>query len=311
MPLENRKIGLIGATSAYLVWGFLPIFWKLFGKVSGWEVVAHRVLWSFLVLLLLLLLFSKLNKFKETYNYLLEKKKRALCLTLAAAFAGLNWWINVYGVNSNQVVELGIGMFLTPLISVFLGVLFYKEKLSSLKWLSILLALFGLIIMIVQLGRIPWIAVGVSSTWAIYGALKKKIRIDPWISNSIEAGLMLPLAVAYIYFLNHTGTSHFFSGNPEADLTGVLVATGIITTIPMIAFSYAALNLPLNVLGFCMYINPILTLLVGIFVFKESFNTEQLLPLSFIWTSIIIFLYSESIGTRSIESKKNLESADH
>ncbi|WP_302945218.1 EamA family transporter [Turicimonas muris] len=105
---------------------------------------------------------------------------------------------------------------------------------------------------------------------------------------------MLPLALVYIFTLNHVGTSHFFSGNPAEDLTWVLVSTGVITTIPMVAFSYAALNLPLNVLGFCMYINPILTLLVGIFIFKEPFNTKQLLPLSFIWSSIILFLFSES-----------------
>lgn len=294
MSGENRKLGLIGATSAYLVWGFLPIFWKMFGKAGGWEVVAHRVVWSLLVMLLLLVIFKKFHKFKETFHYFAEQKQYAVCLTLAAAFAGVNWWINIYGVNSNQVVELGIGMFLTPLISVFLGVLFYKEKLPPLKWASILLAFLGLLIMVFQLGRIPWIAVGVSSTWAIYGALKKKIKVDPWISNTIESGLMLPLALIYIFTLNHVGTSHFFSGNPAEDLTWVLVSTGVITTIPMVAFSYAALNLPLNVLGFCMYINPILTLLVGIFIFKEPFNTKQLLPLSFIWSSIILFLFSES-----------------
>ena len=133
MSGENRKLGLIGATSAYLVWGFLPIFWKMFGKAGGWEVVAHRVVWSLLVMLLLLVIFKKFHKFKETFHYFAEQKQYAICLTLAAAFAGVNWWINIYGVNSNQVVELGIGMFLTPLISVFLGVLFYKEKLPPLK----------------------------------------------------------------------------------------------------------------------------------------------------------------------------------
>ena len=271
MSGENRKLGLIGATSAYLVWGFLPIFWKMFGKAGGWEVVAHRVVWSLLVMLLLLVIFKKFHKFKETFHYFAEQKQYAICLTLAAAFAGVNWWINIYGVNSNQVVELGIGMFLTPLISVFLGVLFYKEKLPPLKWASILLAFLGLLIMVFQLGRIPWIAVGVSSTWAIYGALKKKIKVDPWISNTIESGLMLPLALVYIFTLNHVGTSHFFSGNPAEDLTWVLVSTGVITTIPMVAFSYAALNLPLNVLGFCMYINPILTLLVGNIYFQRAF----------------------------------------
>lgn len=304
MAAENRTIGLIGAVSAYLVWGFLPIFWKLFGKAGGWEVVAHRVLWSFIAILLLLLIFGKINKFREAYHYLVKVKKHAVCLALAAGFAGVNWWINVYGVNSNQVVELGIGMFLTPLISVFLGVLFYHEKLPPLKWISILLAFLGLLIMIIQLGRIPWIAVGVSSTWAIYGALKKEIKIDPWISNSIEAGLMLPLALVYIYTLNHLGSTHFFSGNPEEDLTIVLISTGIITTIPMIAFSYAALNLPLNVLGFCMYINPILTLVVGIFIFKEPFNADQLVPLSFIWSSILLFLLSESRGLWTNRGKR-------
>lgn len=115
---------------------------------------------------------------------------------------------------------------------------------------------------------------------------------------------MLPLALVYIYTLNHLGSTHFFSGNPEEDLTIVLISTGIITTIPMIAFSYAALNLPLNVLGFCMYINPILTLVVGIFIFKEPFNADQLVPLSFIWSSILLFLFSESRGLWTNRGKR-------
>ncbi len=294
MALSEKQVGLLGAVCAYLVWGFLPIYWKLFGQVRGWEVIAHRVVWSLIVLICILIVFGKANKVLPSLRYLAKEKFKAVCLTLAAAFAGFNWWINVYAVNSNQVVELGIGMFLTPLISVFLGVVFYREKLSFLKWLSIFLAFVGMLIMVFQLGRIPWIAIGVSSTWAIYGAFKKKITIDPWISNAFEAALMLPLAVSYIYFLNHIGAGHFFSGNPKEDLTWVLLSTGIVTTVPMVAFSYAALHLQLNVLAFCMYINPILTMFVGLFIFGEPFNTSQLLPLSFIWTSIAIFLFAET-----------------
>ena len=249
MSGENRKLGLIGATSAYLVWGFLPIFWE--------NVRQSRRLGSRCPSRRLVIAcdapttgdFQKFHKFKKTFHYFAEQKQYAICLTLAAAFAGVNWWINIYGVNSNQVVELGIGMFLTPPISVFLEFFFYKEKLPPLKWASILLAFLGLLIMVFQLGRIPWIAVGVSSTWAIYGALKKKIKVDPWISNTIESGLMLPLALVYIFTLNHVGTSHFSPEIRLKILTWVLVSTGVITTIPMVAFSYAALNLPLNVPG--------------------------------------------------------------
>lgn len=212
-------------------------------------------------------------------------------LFAAAAIAAINWWINVYAATSNQVVELGIGMFLTPLFTVALGVVFFRERLSRLKQLSVFLPFLGVCIMIYTLGRMPWIALGVSSSWALYGVFKKRLGIDPWVSNALEASLMLPFAIAYLFYLDANGVGAFIAGGTY--ITILLISVGLVTSVPMIAFSAATNVLPLTILGFIQYMNPILTLLVGLVFFHEPFNHQQLIPLLFIWAGILTFIYSE------------------
>ena len=197
--------GLLAAVGAYLCWGFMPLYWALFGGVRGWEVIGHRVLWSLILISAFLML---IGRFSEIFSTLRTFKKQPIQyfnLFAAAAIAAINWWINVYAATSNQVVELGIGMFLTPLFTVALGVVFFRERLSRLKQLSVFLPFLGVCIMIYTLGRMPWIALGVSSSWALYGVFKKRLGIDPWVSNALEASLMLPFAIAYLFYLDANG----------------------------------------------------------------------------------------------------------
>lgn len=256
--------GLLAAVGAYLCWGFMPLYWALFGSVRGWEVIGHRVLWSLVLISAFLML---IGRFSEIFSTLQTFKKQPIQyfnLFAAAAIAAINWWINVYAATSNQVVELGIGMFLTPLFTVALGVVFFRERLSRLKQLSVFLPFLGVCIMIYTLGRMPWIALGVSSSWALYGVFKKRLGIDPWVSNALEASLMLPFAIAYLFYLDANGVGAFIAGGTY-----------------------------ITILGFIQYMNPILTLLVGLVFFHEPFNHQQLIPLLFIWAGILTFIYSE------------------
>ena len=287
----NRRAGLAAALISYLFWGFMALYWNLLAGADSWEVIAHRVVWTFVFVLALLLARGRKREILRTAKMLRRDLRRAEILLAAAVFASLNWWINVIGVVTEQVVQLGIGTFLTPLISVLLGVLFFSERLGRMKWTAIGLAAAGVALMIASFGQFPWIALGVSATWGIYGALKKKLMVDAQIGILLEVTVMLPVALWYAWHLQSAGLGHFLTG--DAVLSLALVGTGIVTSIPLVLFTFAAMNLPMNVLGFCQYLSPILTLLLGIFWFKEPFGQEELLPLLFIWSGILVFCAAE------------------
>lgn len=293
---NSQYKGLGYAIAAYLCWGFMPLYWALFGQVRGWEVIAHRVVWSLLFISLFLLVNRRMGLISSTLTSIKASQVQCFNLLMAASLAAVNWWINVYAVNANSVVELGIGMFLTPLMSVAFGVIFFSERLSKLKQISVLLPTVGVLAMIATFGRFPWIALGVSSTWALYGVFKKRMGIDPWASNFLEACLMFPLALAFLFYLWNTDQGAFILGGSK--ISWLLVSVGIVTSVPMIAFSAAANYLRFSVLGFVQYLNPILTMFVGLVFFHEAFDEKQLIPLLFIWSGIGIFIVAEFLESQ-------------
>lgn len=288
----NFKMGLTGAVFSYLMWGLMPLYWNLLEGAGSVEVIAHRIIWSVLFIPIVMGVRGKLHEAWIDIKSIFANTKTALLLATAAAFAGVNWWINVIAVLSEHVVELGIGTFLTPLISVCLGVLFFRERLSRTKTAGVLLALTGVLIMVFSFGHFPWISLGVSATWGIYGALKKKLMLDAWVSILLEGLMMLPFALGYVFWMQSLGENHFIpSAFPQISLC--LAGTGIVASLPLIFFTIAAVNLPMNVLGFCQYISPILTLLLGVLFFNEQFGWTQLFPLLFIWSGIGTFLFAQ------------------
>lgn len=189
----------------------MPLYWASSDMSEAGKSRTPAFFGLLLIISALLLLLGRLEVIKSTVRGVVRSKIQLFNLFMAAFLAAVNWWINVYSVSINQVVELGIGMFLTPLISVVLGVIFFRETLSRLKWVSVILPTIGVLLMIYMFGRIPWIALGVSSTWALYGVFKKRLGIDPWVSNLLEASLMLPFACAYLYYLWITGQGAFIA----------------------------------------------------------------------------------------------------
>lgn len=298
---NNRKlmIGLMGAFTAYLVWGLQPIYWKTLVNVDPWEVIAHRYCWSAFFLFLFVTCTGQMKTLRQTigkldlFNFVL--------LILVSLIAVLNWWINIFAPIAGHVVELGIGLFLTPIMSVVLGVVFYRERLSFYQKLSVLLAVIGVCIMLIRFGQFPWIALGVSATWAVYGALKKKLYLQPSVAIFLETIIVAPFALIYLIFI---GTADFITMLGEGDLVAwALIGTAILTSVPLITYTYATNYLPLNMLGFCQYISPTLTLCLGIFVYHESFGIDELLPMLFVWGSIALFFYGQVRG-RHLAMKK-------
>lgn len=299
--VPNRAGGLTASFLAYLCWGFMPIYWSFLSRAESWEVIAHRVLWSLVVLVVIFTLRGRFGEVRDTARLLWERKRILLLLLSASSIAAVNWWINVLAAHVDRVIELGIGMFLTPLLSVAIGCFVFKERLSGLRRISLLLAVCGVAVLAWNYGRIPWIAVGVSSTWACYGALKKKIEIDAWMSNAFECAVLLPAALAYLWWLNAHGLAAFGPANPG--VTAALAGLGVVTLIPMVAFAYAAQNLPLYLLGFCQFLNPVLTIFTGVVILGEPFNDAFALPLVFIAAAVALFVTAELLDLRRVKRR--------
>lgn len=290
MKLSDSAQGVLYATAAYVWWGFLPLFWAIFDPVgNGCEVIAHRIFWTGVLLTVWIAIAVGWARFDDFVRTIRQSHRQTVLLLCAAVVSALNFWVNVAGVIAGHVVELGIGTFLTPLLTIALGIVFFRERPPLLTWIAIAAALAGVAVMIVQFGHFPFYALMVSSTWAAYGALKKALMVDAVLSLAVETFLMMPLAVGYVAYLTAMGASHF---SPTADpgLAAAFVATGVMATVPLVAFTIGAMRLSLSVLGFIQYLAPILIVALGVFVFGEPFGAREILPLSFIWLGIAVFL---------------------
>lgn len=285
------KVGLLSAIGAYTIWGTITLYWALLADVDSVEVLSHRIVWSLVFVIGLLIIRRKLGETLELLKNLIlaPRKNHTLLLLLATFFASANWLVNIMGVSMGRVVELSLGTFLTPLATMAIGVVFFSERVSKIRIAAIALAVIGVGVLITGLDRFPWFAVLVSSTWAIYGALKKKIVIEPLKSVGIEHVLMSVPAIIYLLSFDGIFIRHFLSGFNSVT-SWALMGTGIVTSVPMILFSLAAQRIPMTILGIIQYTCPITTFLLGVFYFQEPVTSTELTALSFIAAAVVLYV---------------------
>ena len=286
----------MAALSTYLIWGVLPLYWNLLARAEANEILAHRIIWSFVFMVVVLMVTKRWQSFKEDCRALWQNKKRGAILLLAAFTISLNWLTYIWAVNHGHVIDTSIGYYINPLMSVLFGIVFFRERISGLKKISLLLAAIGIVLMTYQLGKLPWVAVALAVSFSVYGALKKQLHLNPFSSITLETLLMVPFAVPYIGMLMMSPANHFSLATP--DLALYLMGTGVVTAVPLVLFSYGANLLPLNVLGFFQYISPTIGLLLGIFFFHETFGMAQISALGFVWAAIVLFTVAESLRGR-------------
>lgn len=287
---------MIAALSTYLIWGVLPLYWNLLARAEANEILAHRIIWSFFFMVVVLMVTKRWQSFKEDCRALWQNKKRGAILLLAAFTISLNWLTYIWAVNHGHVIDTSIGYYINPLMSVLFGIVFFRERISGLKKISLLLAAIGIVLMTYQLGKLPWVAVVLAVSFSVYGALKKQLHLNPFSSITLETLLMVPFTVPYIGILMMSPANHFSLATP--DLALYLMGTGVVTAVPLVLFSYGANLLPLNVLGFFQYISPTIGLLLGIFFFHETFGMAQISALGFVWAAIVLFTVAESLRGR-------------
>lgn len=291
MESQERQ-GIFFAAFAYALWGLLPIYWKFLSEVSADEILANRVFWSFWFMLVLLMVTGNLRAFKQEGLSLIKRKKRLLALVAASVLISINWFIYIWAVNTNQMVEASLGYYINPLVSVLLGVIVLKEILSKAQVVSFILALIGVLIITLSYGVFPWIAFTLAMSFGLYGLVKKMIKVDPAIGLTLETLTIMPIALIYMGYLMGSGSPALFSGMLDIDL--LLIGAGAATAIPLLFFAKGAQKIPLYMIGFLQYIAPTLTLLLGVFVYNEPFSTIDLISFIFIWASLTLFTYSRS-----------------
>lgn len=303
-PAGTLASGLAASGAAYLCWGFFPLYWRLLADASSLEVIAHRVIWSVAVLgLFFLSSRERRDGLARDVRALVRRPAVTALLVMAAATAAFNWWINVRAVVTGNVTELGTGMFLTPLLSVLFGCIFYAERFTRARLLAFGLAAAGVAVLALSAGAVPWYAIGVSTSWAAYGAMKKRIPLSPWTSNLAEASVLLPAALLFAGSLIAGGAAGFSPDRPALALA--LAGTGPVTLVPMLLFAHAARVLPLYLLGFCQFLNPVLTILVGCLLLDEPYRTAYTVPLLFIGAAVVVFAVSEARAARTVRAPRD------
>jgi chloramphenicol-sensitive protein RarD len=288
----EQQAGVLYAAFSYILWGFLPVYWKLLDHVNADEILANRVFWSFFFIALILVLNKKWRLFTGTLLGLAQNKKQLAALAVASMLISINWFMYIWAVNSDQMIEASLGYYINPLVSVLLGMVFLKERLSMLQYVSFALAAIGVLIMTISYGQFPWIALSLASSFGLYGLAKKLIKVDSAVGLALETLVVMPLAAIYIGYLLNQGTNSLFAGSLSTTL--LLAGAGAATAVPLLFFAKGAQRIPLATLGILQYIAPTLTLILGVFVYHETFSTIHLLAFTFIWSALILYSLSRT-----------------
>lgn len=290
--------GIAYALFSYVFWGILPIYWKLLDKVPSPEILSHRIFWSFIF-------FTIVISFRRGWPDLKLKIKssgKKWIIFVPAAIIGFNWFIYIYAIVSGYIIETSLGYFISPLFSVFLGVIFLNESLKGFQWLAVATAGIGVVIMTFFYGQFPWIAIILASTWSVYGLLRKKSPLNSVEGLTLETGILSVPVLFYIIYLLYTNTYYF---GIEAESTALLVGTGIVGGIPLLVFITAARLINLSFIGILQYIYPTIIFLIGYFMYDESLSEAKLIGFIFVWIAVLIY----SIGGTYFMKRKKLAQA--
>jgi chloramphenicol-sensitive protein RarD len=281
--VTGPRRGAVFAAGAYLLWGLFPLYWPLLLPSSPLEVLAHRVLWSLAVVLVLLAVLRRLGGLRAA----VADRGRLLRLALAAVVIAVNWGTYIYGVTSDQVVETSLGYFVNPIVTVLLGVLVLKERLRPAQWAAMGLALFAVLVLTVANGSPPWIALVLAFSFGAYGLLKKTAGVAAVEGLAVETAVLLPVAALFLGYLSVTGAATF--GSEGVDHAALLALSGVITAIPLLLFGAAASRVSLTTLGVLQYLAPTIQFLLGVLVFDEPLPPVRLLGFLLVWAGLALF----------------------
>src|SRR5512142_1168795 len=283
--------GVLYAIGAYMMWGLFPLYWKQLETVPALQIIGHRIGWSFILLILVVLVTRQWQAFRRE-----AMTGRTIRIYLAAAvLISVNWFTYVWAVTHGYVVETSLGYYINPLFSVLLGVTIFHERLRPVQWIPIVLAALGVLYLTITYRALPWIALALAFSFGLYGLVKKVAPLGSLYGLMLETGLLFLPALAYLIGCELAGQGAFLHSGGKADW--MMVGAGLVTTVPLLLFASAAPRVPLTMIGILQYINPTMQFLLGVLVYKEPFTHDRLIGFGLVLLGLILF-WAEGLYAR-------------
>ena len=284
-PAENRDSlnGFLFALSAYLLWGFLPLYMKALSHISPAEVIAHRILWSIPVAGLLLIILKRTDELKKA----MRNPRMLGMAAVTATLISVNWGIYVWAIGTGHALDTALGYFINPLFSILMGAVLLKEKLKKTQIAALALVVLAVVILTVEAGRLPVVALALTFSWGFYAFFRKTLPIGPNQGFLLEVLLLSPIALGYLVYLNLQGGGHFLMGNMTDTI--LLASAGLVTAVPLILYANGAKLLRLSTIGIMQYIAPSMIFITAVFVFNEPFSMAKAVAFPLIWSALVIY----------------------
>lgn len=284
--------GILYALFAYIFWGIFPIYWKLLKHVPSYEIVAERVVWSLAFFLFIIWIKRDWSNFVKKIRSI----KSLWQIVFPAILIAPNWFVFIWAVTGDYVLETSLGYFISPLMSVFFGVVFLKESLRRIQWVAVIIAGMGVVFMTIMYGQFPWISVFLASTWATYGLLRKKSPLDAIEGLTFEMFILLIPALVFLTYLSAHDANNF---GLDLLTTTLFIGGGIISGLPLLAFIAGARRINLTLIGILQYIYPTIIFFLGVYLYDEPFSDAKVMGFSFIWLALIVFTLEGTVYLRS------------
>ncbi len=289
-PKKSNAAWSVGLS--YAVWGFFPIYWKALAGISPLQLICHRIVWSFLLLAVMVARSQELHVPRQA----MRSRRIVVIYTIAAVAIASNWLIFVWAVASNQIVEISLGYFINPLLSVVMGMVVFHERLRRLQWLSVAIAAAGVVYLTVALDAIPWIALWLAASFGTYGLTKKLAPLGPVQGLTFETGILFIPAAVYLIVEEMAGRAAFMHVGVLRNT--LILGSGPLTTLPLLMFAAGVRRIPLSLVGMLQYINPTMQITIGVMLYKEPFTRVQLVGFGLVWAALALFAIEGYITRR-------------
>jgi chloramphenicol-sensitive protein RarD len=294
------KKGIWYAVGAYVFWGLFPVYWKVLGHIPALQLLGHRIVWSFLLLLVVILVARQWREFRASLN-----RRVLIIYSVAAVLIAINWLTYVWAIGAGFIVETSLGYFINPLLSVLFGVIFLRERMRPLQWIPIALAAAGVLYLTFAYGSLPWIALTLAISFSIYGLVKKTAPLGSFHGLTLETAILFVPALIFLIYSEFAGTGAFMHSPAYVNL--MLFGAGVVTVIPLLLFASAARRIPLTSIGVLQYINPTMQFLLGTLVYKEPFNQHRLIGFAIVWAALILYGAEGLIARRRSQVRRAAE----
>ena len=289
---DQAKHGVIYALLAYTMWGIAPLFFKQMQFMPSLEILAHRVIWSALLLVVIIGIRNNLHKVKA----IVKNPRQISILMVSACLLGFNWWLFIWSINNDHILDASLGYYINPLLNIALGMVFLKERLSKLQYAAVVLAITGVAIQIITFGSFPYIAISLAVSFAIYGLIRKTVSVDAMPGLLIESLVMIVPAFVYWFVFANSSATNLFENSLAVN--ALIIGAGVVTTGPLLCFVEAARRLNYSTLGFFQYIGPSLMFLLAVFVYGEEFGQDRWVTFGFIWAALVVYSYASYRNSR-------------